>query len=291
MQAVIMAAGKSTRTRPLTDDIPKPLLKILDKAIIEYTLEAIQGIVSEAIIIVGFKKEKIINFLGDNYKGIKIRYIEQREQKGTGHALMLVKNVIKGKFIIIAGDDLFSPEDIKRCCSHDYCILGQEVKDPENYGILFTEKGFLKKIVEKPKTYIGNFANTGLYVADKEIFNTELKETERGELEATDMVTSLAERRNVVVETVKGYWKPVSYPSHYLETNLFMLKLRKLGYFIGKNSDIDGDVKLVNSVIMDNVKFKASVAIKDSVVLDNAEVTEDITKKIVGEKFVIDLDR
>lgn len=289
MQAVILAAGKSTRTQPLTNDTPKPLLKILDKHLIDYTFETLSGIIDEAILIVGFRKEMLMDYLGDEFKGIRVRFIEQKEQKGTGHALMLAKEFVKGKFIVLNGDDLYSSKDIKRICKNDYCVLGQEVPDPENYGIFKEENGFLKEIVEKPKEFISNFANIGVYVTDKEIFDCELCITERGELEATDMITNLAKKRKVKVEKVEDYWKPLSYPKHYFQANIFMLKKQNISKFIGENCNIENNSKIEGSIVMDNVTIKENVLIKNSLILDNVEVSENKENKIVGKDFEINL--
>ena len=135
MQAVILAAGKSTRTYPLTLTRPKPLLQIAGRAIIEHTLESLIGIVSEAIIIVGYKKENIKKFLGKKYKNIRITYIEQKQQLGTAHALLAAKTKVKGKFIMMAGDDLYSTVDIKKCLGYDYAVLTSKTKNPQNFGM------------------------------------------------------------------------------------------------------------------------------------------------------------
>ena len=90
MQAVILAAGKSTRTYPLTLTRPKALLTVANKTILEHNLEQMSGIIDEAIIVVGYKKEMIINKFGENFGKISIKYIEQKEQLGTGHALSLI---------------------------------------------------------------------------------------------------------------------------------------------------------------------------------------------------------
>ena len=82
IQAVIMAAGKSTRTWPLTLTKPKPLLKVMNKEIIKHNLDALQGLVGEVIIIVGFKKEMIIEKIGRKYGKLKIRYAGAEETVG-----------------------------------------------------------------------------------------------------------------------------------------------------------------------------------------------------------------
>ena len=115
MQAVILAAGKSTRTYPLTLTRPKPLLKVGNKAILEYNLDNLNGIVSEAIIVVGYKKNMIKEYFGKKYRGIKLEYVEQKQQLGTGHALLVAQNHVKGRFILMMGDDIYAGEDMEAC--------------------------------------------------------------------------------------------------------------------------------------------------------------------------------
>ena len=97
MKAVIIAAGKGERCYPLTLTRPKPMLKIVNKTILEHNLEQLNGLVDEAIIIVGYKKEMIMSKVKKKYNNIKITYVEQKEQLGTGHALMQAEKLINGK--------------------------------------------------------------------------------------------------------------------------------------------------------------------------------------------------
>ncbi|MCH8872063.1 NTP transferase domain-containing protein [candidate division KSB1 bacterium] len=113
MQAVILAAGKSTRTYPLTLTKPKPLLKAANKTILEYNLEAIKDIADEIIIVVGYKKDMIKNFISKNYPDLNVKYVEQKDQLGTGHAVSILEDQIKGKFLLIFGDNIYSKKDIE----------------------------------------------------------------------------------------------------------------------------------------------------------------------------------
>lgn len=225
LQAVILAAGKSTRTYPLTLTKPKPLLKILDKTILEHNLDQLRGIVDEVIIIVGYMKDAIISKLGKTYNGIALTYVEQKEQNGTGGAVLLAKNHLHERFIVMGGDDLFSMHDIVRCSEHKYSLLAQEVKTPEKFGILEVNGNKLINIEEKPQHPKSNLANTGLYVVDKIIFSYPIEKSPRGELEFTDYIKQLIKNETVRVETVKDYWLPIGYPWNYLEANVFMLTL------------------------------------------------------------------
>src|SRR3989344_1778489 len=171
MQAVILAAGKSTRTYPLTITRPKPLLKIANKTLLEHNLDSLMGIVSEAIIVVGYRKEMIKKRIGNSYRGIRIRYAFQKEQLGTGHALSMVKKRIKGRFLLMAGDDIYPKNAIRKCSLKRYSIFACRVKNPINFGIIIEKSGILQDFVEKPKKFISSLASTSLYSFDKKIFS------------------------------------------------------------------------------------------------------------------------
>ena len=136
MQAVILAAGKSTRTYPLTVNKPKPLLPVANKTIMEHNLDALNGLVDEAIIVVNFEKEQIIKKFGKRYKALKLTYVTQKTANGTGGAVLAAKSKIKNRFIVMGGDDIFAKNDIKRCIKHKYSILAQETKTPEKLNLL-----------------------------------------------------------------------------------------------------------------------------------------------------------
>ena len=143
MQAVILAAGKSTRTYPLTLTKPKPLLKVANKTLLEHNLDNLNNIVEEIIIIVGYKKKLIKNCIGNKYKNLKIKYVEQKQQLGTAHAVSMVENHIKNKFILMAGDDIYSKDDIKNCLKYQYSILIAKAKNPQNFGVIVQKNGIL----------------------------------------------------------------------------------------------------------------------------------------------------
>src|SRR3989338_9231338 len=128
MQAVILAAGKSTRTYPLTLARPKPLLKVANKTLLEHNLDNLKGIVDEAIIVVGYRKNMIKKYIGNKYKNLKIRYVEQKRQLGTGHAVSLLEPYIKDRFILLMGDGIYSRKDIMECIKHQYSILTTKKK-------------------------------------------------------------------------------------------------------------------------------------------------------------------
>lgn len=278
MQAVILAAGRSTRAYPLTLTRPKPLLKIANKTILEHNLDNLAGVVDEVILVVGYKKQMIKKQFGNKYKNIKLLYVEQKEQLGTGHAALLAERHIKGRFILMAGDDIYSKWDIRNCIRHQYAVLTAKVADPQNFGVIIKEKGILADFIEKPKTFVSNLANTSFYCFDKKIFETlrEIKKSERNEYELPDAIKLLSKERKICCIRAKQ-WLPIGYPPDLLAADKILRKNKNL---IGTNSRISG--KVFNSSIGDGCVIKGNI--KNSIIFDNTTVEKDsvIEDSIIG---------
>jgi len=178
MQAVILAAGLGTRMGSLTKDRPKPLLTIAHKSLLHHGLDALPDEVEEVILVVGYLAHQIKSAIGDSYNGKKITYIEQKELKGTGHALSICKDLLKDKFLVIMGDDLYSKEDLTELASHPMSILIREItEDSKNdffAEVVVDNTGKLVDIVERQPVRSGSFANCGAYVMDKRFFDLPL---------------------------------------------------------------------------------------------------------------------
>ncbi|MCA9460454.1 MAG: NTP transferase domain-containing protein, partial [Nanoarchaeota archaeon] len=201
-QAVIFCAGKGTRLQAYTGDIPKVLIEVNGKTLLEYKLEMLDGLVEEVILVVGYMADKVRDLIGDSYGNLKISYCYQRELLGSGHALLQAKDMLDGKFLVLNGDDIYSRADISKLMDLPLAVMGKRVSNPESFGVfkLDLDNNYLKEIVEKPKEFISNIANIGVYVFDSKIFDYELKKSIRGEYEIIDYLTYLIlDGRNIVV--------------------------------------------------------------------------------------------
>ena len=256
--AVILAAGKSTRTYPLTLTKPKALLKILDKTILEHNLEQLDGLVKDVIIVVGYFGEKIKDKIGNKFGNLKIKYIEQKEQRGTGGALLACKSLLKGRFLVLNGDDFYSRKDVEKCLKHQYCILVKKVENPENFGIVDIRNKKALSLEEKPQKPKSNLANIGLYVFDNGVFDHKLEKSKRGEYEITDYVKYLIKQKEVFAET-SDFWIPVVYPWNLLDANSFFLSRLK--------TEIEGHVDQRAS-ISGNAHIGKNTLIKNGVVIE-----------------------
>jgi len=282
VKAIILAAGKGTRMMPLTQKRPKPLLKIANKPILEYDLDALHGLVDEVLIVVGYKKEMIMKYFGTKYKGMKITYVIQKDFCGTGNAVLQCEPFVKGSFIVMNGDDIYPKKGIGDCLKHKYSILAQEVTDPEKFGVLKTKGKCLDCIVEKPKKFVSNLANTNLHKVDDSVFSIlkNMRKSTRGEYEFVDAVTELAKKEKVTCVVTKE-WRPVGYPWHLLEFFLGKIKNKRQGRIekgvvikgnvvIGKNTIIKSGVYMEGNIIIgENCKIGPNCFIRGSTAIGN----------------------
>lgn len=212
MQIVILAAGRGTRMRDLTDDVPKPMLQINGKPILAYKLEALPEEIDEVIFVVGYLGNQIQQYFGDYYAGKKITYVVQEELNGTGGAINLVKDIIKNDFLVINADDLYLRDDLKKIVQYNLAVLGYEVNDPWRFGVIsLDENGNLKNIIEKPNIPGPALVLPGVYKLNKKFFDYPMTLSERGEYEIIQPLPLMAKDYSVKVEKASA-WFPIGNP-------------------------------------------------------------------------------
>lgn len=239
IKAVILAAGKGTRMRELTNDVPKPMLKIQGKPILEWILEGLLATgINEACIITGYRAEAIESYFHDGARwGAKIEYARQEVQDGTGKAPELAKEFVgPNRFLLTYGDILVKPDTyatmVLRLTDGDFAgvISVTRGEDVAKGGLNFFDDQFcLKRVVEKPGSdQIQQFQregllqagqpvwyNAGIYIFDPVVFDftARLVKSARGEYELPDAVNAMiqAGHRIAGVEIV-GRWVDVRDP-------------------------------------------------------------------------------
>lgn len=210
MQAVILAAGKGMRLRPLTLKVPKPLVLLNNKPILEHILNVLPDRVDEVILVVGYLRDKIRNHFGDNFGGKKIKYTVQKKQQGTFHALEQAKKLLKGGFLILMADDIYSKEDLTNLVKSKSAILVKRVKGPsEKFGVCLVKNGRLLDIREKEAGLKFKFASCGAYKLGMSIFDEPIIYGSSGEEWLSSMVGSLA-RRKVIKIIQANRWFPIA---------------------------------------------------------------------------------
>lgn len=225
MQAVILAAGEGLRLKPLTNEIPKCLLKVGKKAVIEHILSQLPKEVGEIIIVVGHLKEQIKKYLGNNFGGRRIRYIEQKERLGTGHALFVCKEILEDKkFLVLMGDNLYLKKDIENCLRRDLCVLAYRVEALEHFGLLKIEEGVLGGIIEGPKFSAGALINCGLYILDKRIFNYPLAPIGEKEYGLPQTIVKMSRDYPVKIEKA-SFWMSINTLQDLKQADKYLKKI------------------------------------------------------------------
>src|SRR3982751_2282005 len=165
MQVIIPLAGKGTRLRPHTHLVPKPLLKVAGRPVIDWVMDRLEGLdVTELIFITGHLKEQVEQFARARYR-IPSRFIEQKVQDGTAGAINLARPFVRGPVLIIFVDTVFEADlGLINRADADGIIWAKEGEDYQRFGVVVTDaKGYMTRIVEKPSTPISKRANIGLY--------------------------------------------------------------------------------------------------------------------------------
>ncbi len=176
MKAFVLCGGKGTRLRPYTYSIPKPMLRLGKRPILQFVVGnlASSGI-KDLILTVGYLKEQITDYFGDGRKfGAKISYLEEREEMNTAGSILPGKGLIDSTFVVVMGDHL-SMVDLEKMVKHHkkkgaMATIGlKEQGVPLEYGIAeINGEGFITGFKEKP--ILRNYVNTAIYVFEPEIY-------------------------------------------------------------------------------------------------------------------------
>jgi len=238
MKTVILAAGKGERLKPITDTRPKPLIPILCRPLIEWQIEAIEKFTNtdELIIVLSYMKEKIestLNSLSNVSRRVKIKIVDQREEKGTGDAVLkALQHVDPGEDVLIIYGDIFLKDwsilsTLTSSKSGENIVVATEVTNPSDYGVLVVKNGKLLDLIEKPKQPLSRLVNAGIYKlsANDILKHGDVALSPRGEIEFTDIVLKIARSKGVrVLEIPSGTWIDVGLPWNVIDANKIALE-------------------------------------------------------------------
>ncbi|MEA3322787.1 MAG: sugar phosphate nucleotidyltransferase, partial [Patescibacteria group bacterium] len=136
MYCVILAAGFGNRMGNLTENCPKPMLKIKDRPKLAYSIEMLPDEIDDVVLVVGYLKNQIIEFFGSEFDGKKIHYVEQMDFNGTAGAVVLSKDIVKNNFLVIMGDDLYDKDDLEKLIKNEQSLLAYETDQAEQFGLV-----------------------------------------------------------------------------------------------------------------------------------------------------------
>lgn len=253
MKAYILAAGEGHRMRPLTSNIPKPLLPVAGKPFLEHNIEAVRDAgIKDIILLIGWKAHRVREHFGDGKEfGVRIEYVEQKERLGTAHAVSLIKNRVDSPFFCLYGDVVVSKDSVTGIVQHHKKVGGSvmaltSVEDPRRYGCVRVEDGVVKDIQEKPEIPEGNLVNAGAYLLDMDIFDAigETKRSARGEYELTDSLKVMIRKSHLYTYLLKEEWLDVARPWDLLEANRILMRNieRDIKGVVSERATVEGAV-------------------------------------------------
>jgi NDP-sugar pyrophosphorylase family protein len=314
-KGIIISGGWGTRLRPLTCTIPKPLIPIVNKPVIERQIVLLKSAgVKDIFLAVSVMADVLKNYFKDGKDfGVNIHYTNERTPLGTAGAIKLAEDHLKDEnFFMLNGDVILNFDFNQMLRTHDKykgtgLIASKIVEDPSRYGVLIIDEksGKINKFLEKNEyqppegKYIPMPINAGVYLLEPEVFNY-INPGKKISIER-DIFPKLAEEGNLYNFPLSGIWKDIGNPEELLEGNIQLMIdiLQDVNYqqknIIDEGLDIDGKALIYspvaigenviigknceigpNAIIGDNVYIDDNTKIKDSLIYNNAYISKDV---------------
>ena len=280
MKALILAAGKGTRLRPLTNTIPKHLLPVANKPILFYVMEQIReaGISDIGVVISPETGPDLKEALSDGAKwNARITYIVQSPPLGLAHAVKSARDFLSDSpFLLFLGDNLIQ-DGVKEIVSSfqahssEAVIVLKQVGDPRAFGVAEVDSsGKVVRVVEKPKEPRSNLALVGAYIFNPSVHEAidQLKPSWRGEYEITDAIQILlAEGKDVRSHVLRGWWLDTGKKEDLLEANRIILDEYNNNVIQGQvdsRSELSGKLEIKSGTIIENSRLKGPIVISEN---------------------------
>jgi len=230
-EAVILAAGEGTRMRPLTAYTPKPLLFVGGRPYLDVLLDRLREVsIKRVHLVIGHEGNTIMDHIRESDVGMEVEFVQQKERKGTAHALGQMDGKVHDGFVCLNGDVLFPPGFLGRMVS-DVETTGTSAMavyahpEPERFGLVQTDDdGQVTRIIEKTPGLTGKI-NAGIYCFTEDVFQA-IRDTplsSRGEYEITTTINNMTLERPFGAPEVEGYWMDIGRPWDLLKANELLL--------------------------------------------------------------------
>ncbi|AMV73524.1 mannose-1-phosphate guanyltransferase [Desulfuromonas carbonis] len=307
MKAVLMAGGFGTRIQPLTINLPKPMIPLINRPIMAHIVDLLKGHgINDLILLLYHQPEIIKNYFGDGSEfGIHITYVTPLEDFGTAGAVKAAAKFLDERFLIISGD-LLTDFDLSRVLAFHEAnqalatVTLTSVKDPLQFGVVITDKdGRISKFLEKPGwgEVFSDTINTGIYVVEPEVLDL-IPAGENRDWSKDVFPQMLAEGAALFGCTLQGYWADIGNTDAYLEAtsditsgrvavpiqerqvgpNLYLGNEAEVGadhsrlegmVVLGENTQVLGRARLKNCVVGRNCLIEDGCELENAVLWDN----------------------
>lgn len=297
MKAFIMAGGFGTRIRPLTVNIPKPMLPLVSRPILEHIVRLLKNNgITDMVMLLYYHPEYIKNFFGDGSDfGVRINYVIPNKDLGTAGAVRYARDRFRDdRYLIISGDLLTDFELREVLKFHidkkaDVTIGLTRVDNPLQFGIVITdEEGRIVKFLEKPTwgEVFSDTINTGIYILEDSVIEEIPVDTEY-DFSKNLYPKLLEEKKRLYGYISDGYWKDIGDPDSYRQANYDVLNGLVNIEVPGKKLDLVGrDVRIGEDVVLEkNINFQGTIIIGN-----NTRIGKNckIRLSIIGNNCIIE---
>lgn len=299
MRAVIMAGGEGTRLRPVTCGIPKPMVPILNKPVMEYTIELLKKhkIEDIAATLAYFPKVVTDYFGSGSDWGVNLKYYIESTPLGTGGSVKNAEDFLNDTFIIISGDAL-TDIDVRRAAeyhkskSSKATLVLKKVSIPLEYGVVITDDtGRIIRFLEKPSwgEVFSDTINTGIYILEPEVLNY-YKKGDNFDFSKDLFPKLLKDNIPMYGYITDEYWNDIGDLKVYKEVNFDMLsgkvktavpyKELQNKVWVGENTRIAQDCEMIPPVLIgSNCIIKGGTVLESAIIGDNSEIAEKTSIK------------
>jgi len=313
MKAIIMAGGFGTRLRPLTLGIPKPMVSIGNRPMMEHVVNLLKkhGF-DDVLSLLYFQPEAITGYFGDGSKfGVKMEYLLAEDDFGTAGSVRNAYEFFKGERILIISGDVLTDFDLTSVIGfHEdrkasATMVLTQMENPLSYGVVITEPdGRIIRFLEKPTwgEVFSDQINTGIYILEPEV-TEQIPEKQFYDFSGDLFPRMLAEKQALFGCNVQGYWRDVGNIAEYVNAHQDILKgevIIDLGYnilkhdgsilWIGNNINVDESTKYDGvAIIGDKVSIGPDCVISNSVIGDNCIIgaKSNISNSIIWHNTVV----
>jgi dTDP-glucose pyrophosphorylase len=301
----ILAGGKGTRMAPFSERLPKPLLPVANKPLMQHQIELMRELgVRDILLLIGHKGFEIARHFGDGSAlGVRIRYVEQTQTLGIAHAVGRLEALADRPLLLFLGDIFFVPGDLREMFNRfeaqgGGAVLAAKVDTPQaiqkNFAMLLDDAGRVRRVIEKPRHPPNDLKGVGLYLFDPVVFDA-IRRTPRtamrDEYEITESIqVMIDDGHHVGVARCIEDDINVTTPRDLLRCNL--LQARRLGEQVVSGSGVQWaqGTQLDQVVLGSNVVIANPIQIRNAVVFDNTFVggTDDLENVIVLPDCIVD---
>lgn len=303
MKAIIMAGGEGTRLRPLTCNIPKPMMPIMDKPVMEYTVELLKrNGITDIGVTLQYLPDEITNYFGDGKDfGVNMRYFIEETPLGTAGSVKNAECFLDDTFIVISGDALTDIDLSKAIAYHKKkqsiaTLVLKEVPVPLEFGVVVTNNnGAVTGFLEKPSwsEVFSDKVNTGIYILEPEIFNY-FEQDQKFDFSNDLFPILLNDKRPMFGYVAEGYWCDIGNIEQYIRCHFDILKSLvkvsikgekyKDGIWVGENCEISHNAIISTPVyigsgskIYEGAKIGPYTVLgKNNIVSNNATIKRSI---------------